>query len=278
MRIAMQLAPYLHLCRTAFLTRMAYRMRYVTGIATYSIFVGVHYAVWSAVYASLAEGEEIGGMDLRTLATYLAVGYMARAAYYTNTDSEIATRFQSGEVVMDLIKPLNFHGNWLAQGAGETLFRLLFFTLPMALVMVPLFGVLPPAENGWWQFTLLFLIAFWINAEINLLAGTLCFYLEDITGLMSLKRNLVMLASGLMVPLHFLEPLIGSMGVFILISTPLAFIGYFPTLAYTGTLEQSGLGSFATVCALGLMWVLILRLGNIRLWRHAQNRLQVQGG
>ena len=45
-------------------------------------------------------------------------------------------------------------------------------------------------------------------------------FFEDVTGLMSLKRNLVMLGSGLMVPLHFLEPLIGSIGVDILVSTP----------------------------------------------------------
>lgn len=272
------MSPYLHLVRTAFLTRMAYRMRYITGIATYAIFVGVHYAVWRAVYGSLSDGSEIGGMTLSTLTTYLAVGYMARAAYYTNTDSEIATRFQSGEVVMDLLKPLSFHGNWLSQAAGETLFRMVFFTLPMAVVMVPLFSVMPPQGDGWWQFALLFVVAFWCNAELNLLAGTICFFLEDITGLMSLKRNLVMLASGLMVPLHFLEPIIGSLGVMILVSTPLAFIGYYPTLAYVGQLGEGGIYSFSTIILLAAMWIVVLRALNAWLWSVAMGRLEVQGG
>ena len=182
---------------------MAYRMRYVTGIATYAIFVGFTLRFGLRYIADLGEGATVGGMTLSMLASGLAVGYMARAAYFTNTDSEIAARFQSGEVVMDLLKPISFHGNWLAQATGETLFRLVFFSLPMVFVMVPLFGVLPPAGGGWWQFPLLFLIAFWCNAELNVLAGTLCFFFEDVTGLMSLKRNLVMLGSGLMVPLHF---------------------------------------------------------------------------
>ena len=34
---------------------MAYRMRYVTGIATYAIFVGVQYFVWRAVFAARTE-------------------------------------------------------------------------------------------------------------------------------------------------------------------------------------------------------------------------------
>ncbi|TVR13067.1 MAG: hypothetical protein EA401_07635 [Planctomycetota bacterium] len=272
------LAPYLHVMRTVFLTRMAYRMRYVTGIATYSIFVGVHYAIWSAVYRDLGEGAAIGGMDLAMLTTYLAVGYMARAAYYTNTDSEIASRFQSGEVVMDLLKPISFHGNWLSQAAGETAFRLLFFTAPMAVVMVPLFAVMPPSGDGWWQFPVLFLIAFWCNSEINAMAGTLCFFLEDITGLMSLKRNLVMLGSGLLVPLHFLEPLIGATAVNVLVSTPLALIGYYPTLAYVGGLGEHGVHPFSIVLVLGLGWVVILRIANMLLWRTAIARLEVQGG
>ena len=45
------LGPYWWLCRIAFLKLMAYRMRYITGIATYSVFIGVQYFVWKAVYA-----------------------------------------------------------------------------------------------------------------------------------------------------------------------------------------------------------------------------------
>lgn len=276
----MRLRPYVSLARTAFLRLMAYRMRYITGIATYAIFVGVHYFVWQAVYAAReANGQApVGGLELEALITYLAVGYTARSAYYTNTDSEIASRFQSGEVVMDLIRPIDFHGNWLAQAAGEVAFRMCFFALPMAVVLVPLFGVQPPTGEGWWQFPLLFLVAFWINSELNLAAGTATFFLEDITGLMSLKRNLVMVASGLMVPLHFLQPLIGEVGVWMLVSTPLALVGYYPTLAYIGGIGAEGRPGMTTVVGLALTWIALLRLLNRWLWGCAKRRLEVQGG
>ena len=79
---------------------------------------------------------------------------MARAAYFNNIDSEIASRFSTGEVTIDLLRPINVHGYWLSQAAGETAFRLLFFTLPMSLVVVPLFGIHAPIGDGWWQFPL----------------------------------------------------------------------------------------------------------------------------
>ncbi len=270
------LVPYWWLARLTFLKLMAYRMRYLTGIATYGVFVGGQYFIWKAVWAAKGAAPEqaIDGLTLYQLTTYLAVGYIARAAYFTNTDSEIAARFQSGDVTLDLLKPLSFHGQWLSQAAGETAFRLLFFAAPMALILVPLFGVLPPAGDGWWQFPLLFVAAFLINAELNLLAGTCAFFLEDITGLMSLKRNLIMLLSGLMVPLHFFPDAIATAVKYL----PFALISYYPTMAYVGRIDSPATGGFWFVAGLTLAWLLLLRGLNVALWRRAQHRLEVQGG
>ena len=270
------LSPYLWLMRLTFLKLMAYRLRYLTGIATYGVFVGGQYALWQAVFAAknLRPDQELNGLTLPQIATYLAVGYIARAAYFTNTDSEIAARFQSGDVTLDLLKPLSFHGQWLAQAAGETAFRILFFALPMSLVLVPLFGVQLPSGDGWWQFPTLFIVAFLINAELNLLAGSACFFLEDVSGLLSLKRNLMMLLSGLMVPLHFLGETLAALTTVL----PFALISYYPTMAYVGELGVHGHPGFGQVLALGAAWAAILRVANIALWRTAQRRLEVQGG
>ncbi len=271
------MSPYLWLMRLTFLKLMAYRMRYLTGIATYGVFVGGQYFIWKAIWASkgLGPDDRMDGLTLAQLTTYLAVGYIARAAYFTNTDSEIAGRFQSGDVTLDLLKPLDFHGQWLTQAAGETAFRLVFFAAPMALILVPMFGVLPPAGDGWWQFPLLFIAAFWINAELNLLTGTAAFFLEDITGLMSLKRNLLMLLSGLMVPLHFLPGFIADATSWL----PFALISYYPTMAWVGQLGSAhGTPSFAAVLGLAIGWMLLLRLANLLLWSRAKLRLEVQGG
>lgn len=270
------MSPYFWLMRLTFLKLMAYRMRYVTGIATYGVFVGGQFAIWQAVWAAkdLLPSDRLDGLSLPELTTYIAVGYIARAAYFTNTDSEIAGRFQNGDVTLDLLKPLSFHGQWLAQAAGETLFRVLFFAAPMALILVPIFGVLPPAGDGWWQFPVLFVAAFLINAELNLMTGTAAFFLEDITGLMSLKRNLLMLLSGLLVPLHFLPSALATATAWM----PFALISYYPTMAYVGRLGTHETLGFSSVLILAIGWAVTLRVINIGLWRRAQQRLEVQGG
>ena len=262
--------------RLTFLKLMAYRMRYLTGIATYGIFVGGQFAIWQAVFAAKELGplDTLGGLTFAQLTTYLTVGYIARAAYFTNTDSEIAARFHSGDVTIDLLRPLSFHGQWLAQAAGETAFRLLFFALPMSVVLVPIFGVALPNGDGWWQFPLLFVLAFIINAELNIMAGSASFWLEDITGLMSLKRNVMMLLSGVLVPLHYLGETLSAITTVL----PFALISYYPTMAYVGQLGVDGHPTGLQALTLGLVWCLILRAGNIALWRLAARRLEVQGG
>ena len=262
--------------RLTFLRLMAYRMRYITGIATYAIFVGGQFFIWKAVFAGKGLGPEdrLDGLTLVELTTYIAVGFMARSAYFTNTDGEIAGRFASGDVTLDLLKPIDFHAQWLAQALGETCFRILFFATPMACLLVPIFGVTAPVGDGWWQFPLLFVVAFWINAELNLLAGTAAFFLEDITGLLSLKRNLMMMLSGLMVPLHFLPEFLAKATTVL----PFALIGYFPTMAYVGRLGHGDVPSFATALILALGWIVALRLANVGLWYRAKHRLEVQGG
>jgi ABC-2 type transport system permease protein len=270
------LLPYWHVARLTLLRLMAYRMRFVTGIATYAIFVGGQWFIWKAVFEArgIAPGGTLDGLTLAQLTTYLAVGYIARAAYFTNLDSEIAARFQSGDVALDLLKPISPLGQWLAQASGECAFRILFFALPMACVLVPVFGVSPPQGDGWWQFPLLFVCAFLINHELNVSAGIACFFLEDVTALTSLKRNLLMLLSGLMVPLHFLPAVIATATGWL----PFALISYWPVMAYVGELGHDGHPAFAQVALLALGWLAALHLGNRWLWARARGRLEVQGG
>ncbi|MEK7414965.1 MAG: ABC-2 family transporter protein [Planctomycetota bacterium] len=271
----MTFAPYWYIARMTLLRLMAYRMRYVTGIATYAIFVGGQWFIWQAVYA--ARGQTDGALDGLTLAqltTYIAVGYMARAAYFTNLDTDIAARFQNGDVALDLLKPISPLGQWLAQATGECAFRIVFFALPMACVIVPVFSVQAPSGDGWWQFPPLFLLAFLINHELNVSAGIACFFLEDVTALTSLKRNLIMLLSGLMVPLHFLPAVLAAATSWL----PFALISYWPVMAWVGRLGQDGHPGFVHVALLGVGWLVAIHCGNRWLWARARRRLEVQGG
>ena len=51
---------YFVMIRMRFLTMLAYRMEYYTGIIIYSINIGAYYFLWKAIYGSQGE---IGNVD-----------------------------------------------------------------------------------------------------------------------------------------------------------------------------------------------------------------------
>lgn len=65
------LAPYAEFMRVGFVNILAFRLRYFTGIITYSLNVTIYYFIWSAVYHP---GQSIAGYNMAQMLTYVSVG------------------------------------------------------------------------------------------------------------------------------------------------------------------------------------------------------------
>ena len=115
------LAPYVEFSRVGFVNILAFRLRYFTGIITYTLNVTVYYFIWSAVYHP---GQSIAGYNLPQMITYVSVGWIIRS-FYTNTiDQEMAYEVIEGKIAMDLIKPVSVQWMWISRAMGESAFRL----------------------------------------------------------------------------------------------------------------------------------------------------------
>ena len=121
--------------RAAFLKMLAYRLRYLTGIFSYLIYVTTYYYLWRSVYAHAGPGR-IAGLDLGEMVTYVAVGWIARSFYFNNVDRDLADLVAAGDIASLLARPVSLQGMMVAQSLGESLFRLLFFSLPIFWVAV----------------------------------------------------------------------------------------------------------------------------------------------
>lgn len=90
--------------RNTFLEALAFRTRFVMGVASYFIFVSVYYFIWQAAYAASPE-PEIGGYDLGQIITYAAVAWMTRSFYFGRTDQKIAEDVRRGDITRHLLRP-----------------------------------------------------------------------------------------------------------------------------------------------------------------------------
>lgn len=263
------MSMYIEMIRVRFLMMLAYRTNYYSGILIYSINIGAYYFLWSAIYGGK---EEIQGLTVAQMTTYLAVAWMARAFYYNNIDREIAAEIKEGKVAIEMIRPYSYLGMKTMQALGEGIFRLLFFSVPGMIIVSLIFPVSFTAGLTTWMFFFISLaLSFIVNSQINLLTGIMTFFLFNNTGLIRAKRVVIDLFSGLLLPISFYPEWAQTVMSYL----PFQAISYVPSMIFTeGFVGQE----IYHALLLQAFWVVILLIPIRLLWILAKKQLIVQGG
>lgn len=260
---------YLDFIRIRFLTMLAYRINYYSGILIYSLNIGVNYFTWMAIYGN---GDSLGGFTATQMTSYVAVSWMARAFYFNNLDREISTDIRDGSIAIQFIRPYNYVLVKMMQGLGEGMFRFLLFMIPGMAIAMLLFPVqLPTAPSAWAGFLVMLFFSFLINSQINIITGLSAFFVENNEGMMRMKRVIVDLFSGLIVPISLFPNWLSS----VLEVLPFQAITYLPGSVFTGRVQGVGIWN---VLGIQIIWFLVLLIPIVWLYHAARQRLFVQGG
>jgi ABC-2 type transport system permease protein len=266
---------YLGFVRLAFLKFLAYRLRYYTGVVSYTIFVAGNAYLYRALFASRPETGgtvEIGGLSLPEMITYIAVAWIGRSFTFNNIDRTLAHQIQQGEIAMQLIKPFHVQTVMMFEAVGEAAFRLLMFTIPIMVVVVPLFDILAPPDPALYGWTLLsFVLALVIGSQLNWLTGCLAFYLKNITGVVRAKHISMDFLSGVLVPFSFFPGWVQTVVAWL----PFQGLSYVPVTIYLGKRTGPDLASALLVQA---CWALGLYLVGRWLFARAVRQVTAQGG
>ncbi|MGG3467726.1 ABC-2 family transporter protein [Neobacillus pocheonensis] len=260
---------YLEMIRIRFLMMLAYRTNYYTGILIYGINIGAYYFLWSAIYGGK---EQIQGLSVVQMTTYVAVSWMARAFYFNNLDREMAMEIMDGKVAIELIRPYNYLGMKTMQGLGEGIFRLFFFSAPGLIIVYFVFPIQFTWDiSVWGLFAVSILLSFLINTELNLLTGITTFFLYNNSGLIRAKRVVIDLFSGLLLPISFFPDWAQEFMKFL----PFQGISYLPSMIFT-----KGFSHQQAIEAIGqqFIWVIVLIIPIQLLWHLAKKQLVIQGG
>lgn len=255
--------------RIGFLNMLAYRARYYVGVLTYVFNVAVYYFIWRAVYRTSAS---VAGLSLPEMVTYVAVGWTIRSFYFNEIDREIAVQVQEGRLATNLIRPVDFQTALIADAAGQSAFRAVLFTVPIALALGLLFPIRPPASAAAAAlFLLSAALSFLLVAALNFLVGLIAIRTKSILGVLRAKYLVLELLSGLLIPTTlFPQPLRGA-----LFASPFPHINFTPAALYLG--KSSGWDALVRLC-LQAAWTAALLAAGAILWRRSRRRITIQGG
>ncbi|MCC3379175.1 ABC transporter permease [Paenibacillus farraposensis] len=263
------ISVYSDFIRIRFLTMLAYRVNYYSGILIYSMNIGVYYFTYQAIYGGAGS---IGGFTAAQMTTYVAVSWMARAFYFNNLDREISTDIRDGSIAIQMIRPYNYVLVKFMQGLGEGMFRFLLFMIPGMAIAMLLFPVkLPTDPVAWVGFLVMLFFSFLINTQINIITGLTAFFIENNEGMMRMKRVVVDLFSGLIIPISLFPGWLATFAQWM----PFQAITYLPGSVFTGRVKGVGIWN---VLGIQIIWLVVLLVPMIIIWRLARRRLFVQGG
>ncbi|OKP94195.1 MULTISPECIES: ABC-2 family transporter protein [unclassified Paenibacillus] len=263
------LGAYFDFIRIRFLTMLAYRINYYSGILIYTLNIGVNYFTWKAIYG---DGESLGGFTGAQMTTYVAVSWMARAFYFNNLDREISTDIRDGSIAIQFIRPYNYVLVKMMQGLGEGMFRFMMLMIPGMVIAILLFPVhLPTEPSAWAGFLVMLFFSFLISSQINIITGLSAFFVENNEGMMRMKRVVVDLFSGLIVPITLFPDWLSS----ILKVLPFQAITYLPGSVFTGRVHGVGIWN---VLGIQVIWFVVLLIPIVWLYHASRQRLFVQGG
>ncbi|WP_093865102.1 ABC-2 family transporter protein [Streptomyces sp. TLI_053] len=263
---------YAAVVRGAFRRFSTYRAASLAGAFTNTVFGFILASTFLALWHSRPG---LGGYDEVTAVTYIWVsqGLLVTVAVMGGGfQDDVQERFRSGDIAVDLYRPVDFQGWWLATDLGRAAFHLLARGVPPMLVGSLVFRVrLPENPLTWVFFLLATLLAVVVSFGVRFLVSLTGFWLQDSEGVRSVTLVVSMFFSGMLLPLALFPGLLGDLAPLL----PWAALVKVPTDVFLERATGPGL-----LGALGfqLGWAVVLLAAGRLVQLLATRKVVVQGG
>jgi viologen exporter family transport system permease protein len=262
---------YLAFAAAGFARYATYRQAMVAAVVTNSVFGFLRFAVMLAVLAATAGA--VVGYDERKLATFVWAGQGLIGVVLLWAPPELAERIRSGDVVTDLLRPIDPLWQFLAADLGRAGYAALTRFVGPVIVGALAFDLFAPRRRATYVlFVGSMLMATIVCFGCRYLVNAAAYWLLDVRGPQTAWTLASGLLGGLYFPLWFLpERMVHAL----IIATPFPSIIQLPLDILV---ERGSLGQQLALLAVQAGWVLTILL----LCRWVQNRgerkLVIQGG
>ncbi|MBR0511310.1 MAG: ABC-2 family transporter protein [Ruminococcus sp.] len=269
----MKLKKYLTLTRAGIIEALQFRLSFVVMVIGNLLYLIVVYFLWKAIYAS-AGTDVVNGMTFTDTLIYLVLATALFNFMEMYTVWEIGRNIQSGKIVLDLLKPMEYRKYlfWSYSGSFVTQFFLTFLPTFIAVSVVT-HGAIPMGINLLY-FVISVVMAVSINYSIDFIVGTICLYTESIWGINIMKQVIVLLLSGATIPLAFfpdkLRDVVELLPFAAVYDVPLKFLLW----------DGISMEPHEPWCMLGfqLFWCIVMLIISKVFWKFSLRQITVNGG
>lgn len=260
------LACYLRLIRAGFRRYATYRQAVVAGLATNVVFGFVRCAVLLTVFTGTAQ---VAGYDPARTVTFVWIGQGLLAVVLLWGDTAFGERVRSGDVAIDLLRPVDLQVALLAEDLGRASFALLTrFTVPLLIGLAFFELTLPSSALRWAAFGLSVLLAVLVSFAIRFVLNLTAFWLLDWRGVLSLHAVIGGALSGLVIPIAFFP----GWAQAVIWATP------FPAVLQAPIDIAISQGPVWLLLTHQLIWAVVMLVAGRLVLARAVRKLVIQGG
>jgi len=249
-----------------------YRAATLAGIFTNCVFGLIFSFTYIAVWS---QNPTAGGYDVTDAVTYVWLGQamiMTVAVWSGGATDDLAVRIKTGDVAVDLYRPVSLLGWYLASDLGRAAYHLLTRGLAPTVVGALLFDLrFPAGALVWAQFAGSVVLAVTVSFGVRMLVSASAFWLLDDAGVKNLAAVLAMFLSGLTIPLVLFPGWTRD------VASALPWASYLQVPADIWLGKHQGLDAWG---ALGFqaLWTAVLLLACHVVLLRANRKVVVQGG
>jgi ABC-2 type transport system permease protein len=263
---------YREIVMRSFQTHTTYRVEVFTNLISSLFIILIQTSIWRALYqGSTEQASSVGHISIQEMMTYSLLSSCVMLLVNNNLIWKLGNKIGSGEIAMDLIKPIHLAKYMFAEAGGTTLFRIVFELVPLIVFGSILFGFTLPDVMDFLFFVLCLINGIILYYLMTFTVGLLAFWYMVSWHTESIFHIVMTLCSGALFPLWFFPDSFSKIIHFL----PFQLIYYGPISIFLG--KQTIVQEYTTI-AMQLVWIGLFCLVLNGVWAKAVRKLVIQGG
>ena len=254
-------------------TYLQYNLSMMISILLQAIILLINIALFKSIY-SYNGTADIKGYTLDQMIWYFTSAGFVKALTWNFVDGLISRRVMSGEMVMDLLKPVSFFRLQLANAVGQRVVGFIVEFIPgfaiMSLIYTPRFVTIASVL----KFLLVVSFSFLLFYLVNYLVGMTAFAMKDNRSIGWMKMMVISFAGGAFIPLEFFPDWANRLLDYL----PFKYMFYWPVQFFLNKESCQGFGVLLRVLGLQLVWVVLLYAAMRILWKLGIRKFCAAGG
>jgi ABC-2 type transport system permease protein len=260
---------FYYMVRITFMTKFAYIKAFWFNFFSTAVSILIYYFLWIHVFNGM---NDLNGFTSAEITTYVVLSRILASQFSGGINKEFAEWIYKGNIVVELLRPVNIMFILFGKRMGEFFFFLIFKGIPISLIgMLFLKGVAPYTITQFLLFLICIFISIVMMFWIEVMVGLIAFFTFNSYGVASTKGVLLSILSGGVVPLFLFPEGIAKCLDYL----PFAGMVSVPINIY---LNKYNMHQVTLYICLQIMWSIILGIIAILFYKVAIKKVVIQGG